>query len=114
MIARAESGQARDDMSEIDAAEIANDVGELYEPLAEEKGIALTVEADTPAPLKGNRELISQALANLVDNAIKYTEAPGEAVNGAQARIVVRALAEGDRILLTVTDSGPGIPEADR
>ena len=50
MIARAESGQARDDMSEFDAAEIAHDVGELYEPLAEEKGIALKVEADTPAP----------------------------------------------------------------
>ena len=74
MIARAESGQARDDMSEFDAAEIAHDVGELYEPLAEEKGIALKVEADAPAKVKGNRELVSQALANLVDNAIKYTE----------------------------------------
>ena len=74
MIARAESGQARDDMSEFDAAEIARDVGELYEPLAEEKGIALKVEADAPAPVKGNRELVSQALANLVDNAIKYAE----------------------------------------
>jgi len=114
MIARAESGQARDDMSEFDAAEIANDIGELYEPLAEEKGIVLTVEANAPAPLKGNRELISQALANLVDNSIKYAAPPGEAANGAQARIVVRALTEGDRILLTVADSGPGIPEADR
>ena len=74
MIARAESGQARDDMSEFDAAEIARDVGELYEPLAEEKGIALKVEADAPAPVNGNRELVSQALANLVDNAIKYAE----------------------------------------
>ena len=61
-------------MSEFDAAEIAHDVGELYEPLAEEKGIALKVEADTPAPVNGNRELVSQALANLVDNAIKYAE----------------------------------------
>ena len=114
MIARAESGQARDDMSEFDAAEIAHDIGELYEPLAEEKGIALKVEADAPAPVKGNRELVSQALANLVDNAIKYT-APREAtVNGVTPEIVVRALNEGDRILLTVADSGPGIPEADR
>src|SRR5262247_2775356 len=48
MIARAESGQARENMSEFDAAEIAHDVGELYEPLAEEKGIALKVEAETP------------------------------------------------------------------
>ena len=114
MIARAESGQARDDMSEFDAAEIAHDIGELYEPLAEQKGIALKVEADAPAKVKGNRELVSQALANLVDNAIKYTEPRDLACNGATPEIVVRALNEGDRILLTVADSGPGIPEADR
>ena len=114
MIARAESGQARDDMSEFDAAEIAHDVGELYEPLADQKGIALKVEADAPAKVKGNRELVSQALANLVDNAIKYTAPPAGAVNGAKPEIVVRALEDGDRILLTVADSGPGIPEADR
>ena len=114
MIARAESGQARDDMSDFDAAEIAHSVGELYEPLAEEKGIALKVEAETPAKVKGNRELVSQALANLVDNAIKYTEPRDLVSNGATPQIVVRALNEGDRILLTVADSGPGIPEADR
>ena len=114
MIARAESGAARDDMSEFDAAEIARDIGELYEPLAEEKGIALTVEAEAPAKVKGNRELVSQALANLVDNAIKYTVPRDAAVNGATLEIVVRALNDGDRILLTVADSGPGIPEADR
>jgi signal transduction histidine kinase len=114
MIARAESGQARDDMSEFDAAEIAHDIGELYEPLADQKGIALKVEADAPAKIKGNRELVSQALANLVDNAIKYAEPRDKAVNGATPEIVVRALNEGDRILLTVADSGPGIPEADR
>ena len=114
MIARAESGQARDDMNEFDAAEIAHDVGELYEPLAEEKGIALKVEADAPARLKGNRELISQALANLVDNAIKYVEPQADAANGAAPEIVVQALNSGDRILLTVADTGPGIPLADR
>jgi hypothetical protein len=114
MIARAESGQARDNMTEFDAAEIAHDICELYEPLAEEKGIALKVEAEAPAPLKGNRELVSQALANLVDNAIKYTEPGGAAVNGAAPEIVVRALNDGDRIMLTVADHGPGIPEGDR
>jgi signal transduction histidine kinase len=114
MIARAESGQARDDMNEFDAAEIAHDIGELYEPLAEEKGIELKVEAETPARLKGNRELISQALANLVDNAIKYAESPKNEVNGAAPEIVVCALDSGDRILLTVADTGPGIPEAER
>ena len=117
LIARAESGQARDNMSEFDAAEIAHDVCELYEPLADEKGIVLKLEAGTPAPVKGNRELVSQALANLVDNAIKYTEARPAAVAGVESAppdIVVAAQNDGDRVLLSVADRGPGIPEADR
>jgi len=114
LIARAESGQARDNMNEFDAAEIARDVGELYEPLADEKGLTLKVDASVAAPVRGNRELVGQALANLVDNAIKYAAPNGAQVNGAQPEIVVRAAGEGDRILLTVSDPGPGIPEADR
>ena len=100
MIARAESGQARDGMTEFDAAEIARGVGELYEPLADEKGIHLTVEAP--------------AAANLVDNAIKYGASGGPPLNGAAAEILVTAAGEGDRILLAVADSGRGIPAADR
>ncbi|MEP7030901.1 MAG: ATP-binding protein, partial [Pseudolabrys sp.] len=114
MIARAESGQVRGDMTEFDAAEIANAVGELYEPLAEEKGIALKVEAGTAAPVNGSRELVSQALANLVDNAIKYAAPRGGVDGGPLSEIVVRAHSEGDRVLLSVADHGPGIPEADR
>src|SRR5437660_788831 len=72
MIARAESGHARDDMGDFDAAEVARGVGELYEPLADEKGISLRVDAPSAAPIHANRELVRQALANLVDNAIKY------------------------------------------
>ena len=113
MIARAESGHARDNMAEFDAADVARGIGELYEPLADDKGLLLKVEAASAAPVRGNRELISQALANLVDNAIKYA-APDPAVNGEPSEIVLRAAGEGDRILLTVADNGPGIPEADR
>jgi signal transduction histidine kinase len=113
MIARAEAGHARDNMTEFDAAEIARDVSELYEPLAEEKGLALKVEAAAPAPVRGNRELVSQALANLVDNAIKYA-GPNGKLNGEPAEILVKAGNDGDRIVLTVEDRGPGIPEADR
>jgi hypothetical protein len=112
MIARAESGQAATPMAEFDAADIARGVGELYDPLADDRGIALKVDAPQPAPIMGNRELVTQALVNLVDNAIKYG-GPGQvAANGAE--IVIRAQNEGDRILLTVADSGPGIPEGER
>jgi signal transduction histidine kinase len=111
MIARAESGQTREEMKEFDAAEIARDVGELYEPVAEENGIALKVEAATPAPVRGNRELVSQALANLVDNAIKYGQ-PSAA--GTPAEITVSAVNAGDEVQLTVADRGPGVPEGER
>jgi signal transduction histidine kinase len=113
MIARAESGQARENMTEFDASEIARDVGELYEPVADEKGIALKIDAPEAAPVRGNRELVSQALANLIDNAIKYA-GPNGKVNGVPAEIVVRAGDDGERITLSVADRGPGIPDADR
>jgi len=113
MIARAESGQARDNMTEFDASEIARDVGELYEPVADEKGIALKIDAPAAAPVRGNRELVSQALANLIDNAIKYAGPSGKA-NGAPAEIVVRAGNDGERIAISVADRGPGIPDVDR
>jgi signal transduction histidine kinase len=116
MIARAESGQARGNMDDFDAADVANGIYELYEPLAEDDGMTLTVKA-APAPIHGNRELISQALANLVENAIKYGK-PSAAAQPlgikAAREIVIEARREGDSVLLSVTDHGPGIPEADR
>jgi len=111
MIARAESGQARDDMTVFDAREIVRGIGELYEPLADDKGLRLKVESGAPAWIRGNRELIGQALANLVDNAIKYG---ASAANGGSAEIVIRSADRGDRVLLSVADSGPGIPQSDR
>jgi signal transduction histidine kinase len=113
MIARAESGQARDNMRDFDAAEVARGVGELYEPVADDKGLVLTIDAPTAAPVRGNRELVSQALANLVDNAIKYA-APAAGSAGGHPEIRISAACQGDRVLLTVADNGPGIPEADR
>jgi signal transduction histidine kinase len=118
MIARAESGEVRDGMSEFDAAEVARDVTELYEPLAEDKGLTLKVDATRHAAVKGNRELVSQALANLVDNAIKYAAPPEKTCPGGDkgelGGIRVTADAEPDQIVLTVSDHGPGIPTADR
>jgi signal transduction histidine kinase len=109
MIARAESGHAREDMADFDAAEVARGIAELYEPLAEEKGLGLKVDAPGPISVRGNRELVSQALSNLVDNAIKY--AVPDATEGT---ILVTAETADSRVLLTVSDNGLGIPEADR
>jgi signal transduction histidine kinase len=117
MIARAESGQARGNMDDFDAAEVAGGIHELYEPLAEDDGMTLRVKAE-PTPVHGNRELISQALANLVENAIKYgkpvSQAGGTVVSMDARQITIEARREGDQVLLSVTDRGPGIPEADR
>src|SRR5882724_9049152 len=117
MIARAESGQARGNMDDFDAADVSSGIHELYEPLAEDDGITLRLKT-APAPLHGNRELISQALANLVENAIKYGKpaaAPqGSVVSLDAKQILIEARREGDLVLLSVSDRGPGIPEADR
>jgi signal transduction histidine kinase len=116
IIARAESGQARGNMDDFDAADVANGIHELYEPLAEDDGMSLKVRAE-PASVHGNRELISQALANLVENAIKYgkpAQAAGTVVSMDGRQILIEARREGDHVLLSVTDHGPGIPEGDR
>jgi signal transduction histidine kinase len=120
MIARAESGQARGDMDDFDGADVARGIHELYEPLAEDGGMTLRVKTEL-APLHGNRELISQALANLVENAIKYGKpvaampsASGKSSDTAQDEILIEAKHEADKVLLSVTDRGPGIPVADR
>jgi signal transduction histidine kinase len=119
MIARAESGQARGNMDDFDAADVARGIHELYEPLAEDDGMTLRVKVES-APLHGNRELISQALANLVENAIKYGKPDGTVqplaptAEADRKEILIEAKRVGDRVLLSVTDRGPGIPVADR
>jgi signal transduction histidine kinase len=120
MIARAESGQARGNMDDFDAADVASGIHELYEPLAEDDGMSLHLKT-VPTPLHANRELIGQALANLVENAIKYGKptAPaasqgGQVVSLDSRQILIEARREGDEVLLSVTDHGPGIPEGDR
>jgi len=113
MIARAESGQASTPMIEFDAADIVRGVGELYDPLADDKGLTLKIEAGAALPVRGNRELVTQALANLVDNAIKYAR-PHAEMNGMPADVVVAASGDGGRIYLSVSDHGPGVAAGDR
>jgi signal transduction histidine kinase len=111
MIARAESQSSRENFSDLDAAELARDMAELYEPAAEDAGVALRVEASRSAPIRGQRELIGQALANLIDNALKYG-APE--VPGATAEVSVKAEQIGERVEISIGDHGPGIPAPER
>ena len=112
MIARLESGTGQAAMQDFDVAEVARDVAELYDAVAEEQGVTLTFDADAPLVMRGERELIGQALANLVDNAIKYGAAPEGA--GQDKVVKIMAHRKGERIELTVADHGPGVPEQDR
>jgi signal transduction histidine kinase len=106
LIAEAEAGSVRETMEDFDLHDTIVGVGELYAPLAEEKGLRLDVHAGSGAVIRGNRNLITQALANLVDNAIKYTPQGGS--------ISVSLENGGLGPAIVVADSGPGIPAADR
>lgn len=110
MIARLEAGNAREGLADFDAAEAVRDVAELYEPLAEEAGVSLEVSVEDDLPIHGSRELLGQAMANLLDNALKY----GSAAGGAPQTISVAAHRNDGEVRITVADRGPGIPETDR
>jgi signal transduction histidine kinase len=111
MIARIEAGAPDGAMTEIDVGAIVSDVVELYEPIAEEKGVTLTVDADESIKLKASRELLSQALANLIDNAIKHGTGPDAAP---EPEIRIATARQDGAMTVTVADNGPGIAEADR
>jgi signal transduction histidine kinase len=120
-IARAQAGAGREGMSDFDAASVARDVGELYEPVAEERGIVLAISAEPGLYLHGSRELAGQAVANLVDNALKYgsPEAAGPAPDRAPAQapkgtVELSARRRGANVEFVVADRGPGIAEKDR
>jgi hypothetical protein len=106
LIAQADAGVMRGAVSLIDLAPITDDVAELYSPLAEEKGVSLEIKPAGATIIEGNRSLISQALANLIDNAIKYTPEGGH--------ITVWPAVTPDGVDLVVADTGPGIPGGDR
>ncbi|WP_439630656.1 sensor histidine kinase [Shinella sp.] len=109
MISRVEAGQAPAEMSAIDISGIAHDSAELYEPVAEDCGLKLVTDIADGIEIKGNRELVGQALGNLIDNAVKYAEGSG----GEPEIRISLALREGD-VVLSVSDSGPGVPEEKR
>ena len=102
-LGRLESGTVEDRRLPIALDEVVADLAELYEPLAEQSGIALSCEA-RPVRVLGDRELLSRALANLIDNALKYG---GD-------RIALSCRAEGAWAVVKVADNGPGIAAEDR
>lgn len=113
MIARAEAGAGREGMRDFDVAEVASDVGELYEPVAEDNDIAFEGHIDRNLFIHGSRELIGQALANLVDNAMKYGVGTSERP-AAKRAVTLSAMRRGAVIEIVVADCGPGIASTDR
>ncbi len=108
-IARLEAGNAREIMAPLDLGPAVCGVVDLYEALAEDQGLRLDVRVEDGLLIGGNRELIGQALANLIENALKYAAAgdPG-------GRLAVEAWRGDGHVHLAVSDRGPGIPVADR
>ncbi len=102
-IAQAEAGTPRERFSDVDAAALLGDVAELYAPVAEQRGLGFVADASGRAVIRGDRDLLFQALANLTDNAIKFSPAGGTVRLGLEC-------ADG-RARFMVTDDGPGIPE---
>jgi signal transduction histidine kinase len=100
-LARTEAGQRPVEPADVDVAALAREVGDALRPAAEEKGLALVVTADGTLPVRTDGPLLRQALANLVENAVKFTEAGG---------VELRVLLAGDEVVAEVDDTGPGIP----
>ena len=106
-IARLQAAGSAPDPGLFDPGQLAADISELYEPLCEDKQIDFAAELTPGLQLRGNREFMAQALANLLDNAVKYTP------SGGAIMLRVRRRSSGE-VEFSVTDTGPGVPEADR
>jgi signal transduction histidine kinase len=104
-IADAEAGARRADMTSVDLGSVVQDVVELYRPLAEERGASLDLNLHGNATAQGNRQLLFQAVANLIDNAVKY---------GAQGQRIAVDVSDGPAPTIAVADFGLGIPAEER
>jgi signal transduction histidine kinase len=102
-IAHAEAGGRRNDWERVDLSAIVRDIAELYQPLAEDRNHTLSSRIQEDLSLYGSRQLLAQALSNLLDNAIKYTP-PGGLIEITAARY-------NNKLEISVADNGPGIPE---
>ncbi len=106
-IARLQAAGQAPDQVVFDPADLAADLAELYEPTCEDKGLEFDAELTKNLQVRGNREFLAQALANLLDNAVKYTPAGGAIM------FRVRRRSSGE-VEYSITDTGPGVPDEDR
>jgi signal transduction histidine kinase len=102
-ISEVESGARRAGFTDADLSAVVADAVELYEPMAEAKGVRLTAETDGPVELRGDPGLLFEAVANLVDNALKFTPSGG--------CVTARCFGADGAVGFEVSDTGPGIPE---
>ena len=112
LVARLEAGAVDENASDFDLSELVRDVAELYEPVAEVADLELWISAEAPAHVRANRHLIGQAVANLIDNAIKYAAHSGGPGNGGPIEVAVKVHQKMAEV--SVGDRGPGIIEQDR
>jgi signal transduction histidine kinase len=105
-LAEIDSGSRRAGFETIDLVALIDDAGDLYGPVAEARGLGFSCAAEAGLTAHGDRLLLTQAISNLLDNAVKYTP-PGGRISLQAAR------GPGGGIVMTVADTGPGIPEAD-
>jgi signal transduction histidine kinase len=115
-IARLESGSRSETFGPLNVCALVHDVAELYEPAAEERGLALRLSCPGgDVMMSGEKHLIGQALVNLLDNAIKYAAPAAKTAEGAQhADVEIGLEDKGDTVGIIVSDRGPGIPKKDR
>jgi signal transduction histidine kinase len=113
-IARLEAGAAGDNRDKLDLSALVSDVAELYEPVAEERGITLKADTSAPISVRGDRQLLGQAIANLIDNAMKYGAPAAQKGNGWAPEVEIRTQIHDENAEIIVTDRGPGVPEAER
>lgn len=105
-IAQIEAGTRKSRFKRIDLAGVVNRTCDVYGEVAADEGHELVWTDLREAPMEGDEELLTQALANLIENAIRHVPPPG--------RIEVSVRREEERLLLDVADDGPGVPEEDR
>jgi signal transduction histidine kinase len=105
-ITEIEHSRRRAGFNEVALAELIREVGDLYEPIAEDKRVGFTVGADEEAIVRGDRDLLFEAVANLVDNAVKFTPVGGH--------VELSLAREGTEGVVRVRDSGPGIAAGER